>query len=131
MHPGQRDRHASDVLDVTWHGVEPFQPDWSHHSRTLALMLRLYSLSGLVDVLYLVFNMFWEPLSFRLPAPPDGWMWEENINTAAAAPHDIAHSGKLLRSPSPRIDIAARSVRVLVARPGASLSLKPPNSGHF
>lgn len=115
-HAGLQTHLAGEVLDVSWHGVEPFHPDWTTPSHSLAMMLRLYSIDGLVDVVYAVFNMFWEPLEFRVPAAPDSWRWERVIDTAQPSPADFNDPGTLLRSPSPRIKLAARSTQILVAR---------------
>ncbi|MBI1345134.1 glycogen debranching protein GlgX [bacterium] len=117
-HAGQRQFQEADLLDVTWHGVEPHQPDWTPSSRSLALQLRLYSVRGLIDVLYLVFNMFWEPLDFRLPAAPDGWIWRRVIDTAAAGPDDILTNESAGESflHKTRVNVAGRSVTVFVAQ---------------
>lgn len=115
-HAGQRPFPDGELLDVTWHGVEPHQPDWTPNSRSLALQLRLYSVRGLIDVLYLVFNMYWEPLEFRLPPAPDGWIWRRVIDTSACEPCDILSDDQLGESftQGTRIPVAARSVMVLV-----------------
>jgi len=118
-HAGEKAYLGADILDVTWHGVEPHFPDWSMESHSIALMLRMYSVQGLIDVLYLVFNMFWEPLDFRLPPAPEGWIWRKVIDTAAAAPRDICPEDGLgeATQPGKRIHVAARSVQALVALP--------------
>ncbi len=115
MHAGRRQTQSSDLLDVTWHGVEPFQPDWSNESRTLACMLRHYTIEGLNDVVYVVFNMFWEPLTFRLPAAPDSWRWRKYLDTALPPPADVVMVGDQPEVCGPKIEVAGRSTVVLVA----------------
>src|SRR5262249_10016453 len=79
----------SDLLrrvKVEWHGVRLGRPDWGDQSRSLAMLLR--SLHGR-RTLYVIFNAYWEPLTFELPPAPEGQAWRRCIDTALAAPDDI------------------------------------------
>jgi glycogen operon protein len=71
---------------ITWHGVELDRPDWSDHSRSLAFTLRSL---GSRFLLHGMFNAYWEPLTFELPAPPGRQCWRRWIDTALDSPHDI------------------------------------------
>jgi glycogen operon protein len=73
---------------LEWHGVTLDNPDWSDHSHTLAFTLR--SLCGRF-LLHAMFNAYWEPLTFQLPAVPAGspQSWRRCIDTALASPDDI------------------------------------------
>uniref|UniRef100_A0A7C2JYN7 Glycogen debranching enzyme GlgX n=1 Tax=Schlesneria paludicola TaxID=360056 RepID=A0A7C2JYN7_9PLAN len=116
LHPGRRPTANDDLLDVSWHGVEPWQPDWAHHSRTLAMMLKLYALEGLVDTIYAAFNMYWEPLVFHIPEAPDNWTWRKAIDTSQPSPRDIAPPGQEAPiDPNRRLTVGPRSVVVLIA----------------
>lgn len=103
-------------LDVSWHGVEPWKPDWSYDSLSVAMLLR-QSDQEEVDVLYAAFNMYWEPLTFQLPAPPLSKQWRLFADTARPSPQDVAEVGQepVLVDPS-QIRLADRSVVVLTAR---------------
>jgi glycogen operon protein len=70
----------------TWHGVKLGQPDWSPSSHSLALSAHLSK----EDLIYhLIFNAYWEPLEFELPAGNRG-PWRRWVDTALDPPHDIA-----------------------------------------
>jgi isoamylase len=72
----------------TWHGVRLGQPDWSNHSRSVALTVEVRQEKLL---LHLILNGYWEPLDFELPpvgkrgAAP----WRRWIDTALVSPDDI------------------------------------------
>jgi glycogen operon protein len=116
LHPGNPQDDGS-FLEVTWHGTAPWQPDWSHGSRSLALMLRSGQPGSAEDVLYVVLNAYWEPLTFALPAPPRGTRWHVFANTAMPSPEDAWEPG---REPALKDQghffVAARSAVVLVGR---------------
>lgn len=71
-----------------WHGVKQHQPDWSPQSHSLAFSAELpeENLS-----FYIIFNAYWEPLDFELPAGMRavGHPWRRWIDTSLESPHDI------------------------------------------
>jgi len=71
-----------------WHGVKLNQPDWSDHSRTIALSVELLKENLRV---YLIFNAYWESLDFELPQIEDGRqdLWRRWIDTSLESPQDI------------------------------------------
>jgi isoamylase len=73
---------------IEWHGVALNHPDWSDHSHALALTLRSLRERFL---LHGMFNAYWEPLTFEVPAVPPGHQtaWRRCIDTALASPDDI------------------------------------------
>jgi isoamylase len=93
LHYGQG-RSEADTLprllksvNVAFHGVTQATPDESPTSHALALSRT--SFSG-KELIYLMFNAYWEPLDFVLPAAPmpeHGWqLW---IDTSRPSPDDI------------------------------------------
>jgi glycogen operon protein len=90
-HPGEVAPDGS-FLEVTWHGVNAWQADWSPGSRTIAFMLRRYGGSSPEDILYVALNMFWESLSFGLPQPQGSARWH------VAVKHRHAISARCLGS---------------------------------
>jgi glycogen operon protein len=69
-----------------WHGVKLYQPDWGEHSHSIALGTEIQQ-QGMH--FHLVFNAYWEPLTFELPPPPGGAPWRRWIDTARESPEDI------------------------------------------
>jgi len=97
-----------------WHGVKLHQPDWSQQSHSLAFSAEVpeENLS-----FHLIFNAYWEPLEFELPAQRHGTghPWRRWIDTSLESPHDIqdwpaapAVTGRTYRA-------GPRSVVVLIA----------------
>ena len=89
------------LADIHWHGVEPYRPDFSYTSRTLAFSLdgRFTSREHDPDYeidndLYVAFNAWITPLGFRIPPAPTRRRWHRLIDTAAASPHDFLPEGE-------------------------------------
>jgi isoamylase len=116
LHPGTRLAGLS-FLEVTWHGVVAWRPDWSAESRSLAFMLRSGRDPASADVLYVALNLYWKPLTFALPAPPMGLTWRVFVNTAMLSPEDAWTPGsEPVLNDQKHFYLAERSVVVLVAR---------------
>lgn len=119
-HLRNTDYVGSGRADISWHGTQAFQPDWSGSSRTLAFMLCGRHAKGgalLDDDLYVAFNSHWESLTFEIPAPSPGRQWHVAFNTGVAAPADAfaSHQEPLLETQD-RCIVGARSVVILVGR---------------
>jgi isoamylase len=71
-----------------WHGVKLNEPDWSDHSHSIAFSAELKREGQL---LYFIFNAYWEPLEFELPRTEqaEGGCWKRWIDTSLQMPHDI------------------------------------------
>jgi len=63
--------------DVTWHGIDPDNPDFGHDSRFIA-----YCLHRENEGLYIAFNANFNPADVKLPAPPEGQSWKRIVDTA-------------------------------------------------
>ncbi|MFO0863772.1 MAG: glycogen debranching protein GlgX [Gemmataceae bacterium] len=103
--------NSREMPRLEWHGVEPFAPDWEWHSRSVACSIR-----GDEQCLYIAFNAYWEPISFRLPSPLEGETWLRSVDTALASPFDICESGAETLIGSPTYRVEARSAVVLISR---------------
>jgi isoamylase len=76
-----------DRAAIRWHGIRLDRPDWGEHSHSLAFTLRSLHARFL---LHGMFNAYWEPLTFELPAAGrDGQQWRRCIDTALASPDDV------------------------------------------
>ena len=71
---------------LEWSGVEVGQPDLGDDSHSIALTIRADA-----GALHLIFNAYWEPLEFELPAPDvAAGPWRRIVDTSLDAPDDIA-----------------------------------------
>jgi glycogen operon protein len=95
-----------------WHGVALDRPDWGHDSHSLAFTVELRQEHGLV---HLIFNAYWEPLSFELPPVPSGQPWRRWIDTGLDSPNDIVPASEMSVVPGHLYRAEPRSVVVLVA----------------
>jgi glycogen operon protein len=115
-----------------WHGIKLHQPDWSQQSHSLAFSAALpeENLS-----FYIIFNAYWEPLDFELPAEANaaGHSWRRWIDTSLDSPHDIQDwpvapvvTGRAYRA-SPRSVVALIAAADTEARPRpkSELGLEP------
>ena len=90
------DRRFEGMADIVWHGLEPRQPDWGHHSRTLAMTFdgrftsrELEPDSQPDQDFYIAVNSWEEALPFRIPPSPTQRPWKRIVDTALPSPHDI------------------------------------------
>jgi isoamylase len=89
-HPALRRRRFVDKDDIVWHGVEPFFPDFSAKSHTLALALDGRRTERELDRdIYMAFNAGTDAAAFGIPPAPQRKRWRRVIDTALASPLDI------------------------------------------
>jgi len=119
-HLRNQDYVGSGYADVTWHGTQAWNADWSGSSRTLAFMLCGKHAKGGAeadDYIYVATNTHWDGHSFELPQLPDGRQWHVAANTIMPSPEDIWETGQ-----EPLLDdqhnffVGPRSAIVLVGR---------------
>jgi isoamylase len=110
------DRVRSGHPDISWHGLAPWQPDWSPFCRTLAFMLDGDHVPGGDADIYVAANMHWQPHTFLPPTLRNGERWHLCVDTSAPPPHDFVPAQR--RAPRPinaPLRVAARSVVILTA----------------
>lgn len=119
-HFQNRDYVGSGYADITWHGTQAWNADWSDSSRTLAFMLcGKHAKAGTVEdnSIYVAMNMHWQAQWFELPGLPGGVNWHVFANTGCTAPDDCFDLGT-----EPKLDnqsgilLGDRSVVILVAK---------------
>lgn len=96
-HLAHEDYEGSGIPDISWHGQEPWNPDFSHSSRKIAFMLcGKHAKSGFTEdnTIYVAFNMHWEMHGFGLPSPPENTEWHVVVNTDANPEESIWADGK-------------------------------------
>jgi glycogen operon protein len=98
--------------EITWHGVELYQPDWGEFSRTLSFELcdRIRH-----EHMHVMLNAYWDALDFELPAPYHGTCWHRVVDTFLRAPDDFAEPPHKLPQPEHSYRVQPRSVVVLLA----------------
>jgi isoamylase len=106
--------------DISWHGTQAWQADWSGVSRVLAFMLcGRHAKNGAVidDDIYVAMNSHWDALPFELPPPSAGRQWHVAFNTGGGAGQDAhaLHHEPLLETQD-RCLVGGRSVVILVGR---------------
>jgi glycogen operon protein len=110
-----RDVHGIGIADISFHGLQPYAPDFSGWSRCLAFMLSGRNAPEPDVDIYVAMNMHWEALPFRLPKPANGACWGVEINTSMPSPDDIFDPGGGPMLSGDEVIAGPRSVIVLTA----------------
>jgi glycogen operon protein len=97
---------------IIWHGIRLHESDRSPDSHSLAATA--VSLTG-SRVFHLMFNAYWEALSFELPLLPDEFAgsWRRLMDTAIPSPGDICGENKAVLVEEPTYLAQPRSVVLL------------------
>ena len=100
---------------LQWHGVKPFQPDWSDLSHSIGLMAYwgLYSIYA-----YIFVNAYWEDLEIELPPLPRNAKhhWYLLVNTAESYPNDVVNVFAMPRYNAGAImKVQSRSLLILIS----------------
>jgi glycogen operon protein len=119
-HLSNRDYVGSGYADITWHGTQAWNADWSASSRTIAFMLDGKHARGghaADDTIYVAMNMHWDSHVFELPKLPEGQAWHIFANTGMAPADDVWEPDtEPLLSDQNAMILADRSVCILVGR---------------
>lgn len=86
-HFQNRDYAGSGYADITWHGTQAWQANWSADSRTLAFMLcgkHAKQATVADDFIYVAMNTHWQTQWFEVPGLSPGLTWHVAVNTGAA-----------------------------------------------
>ncbi|MDI6402321.1 alpha-amylase family glycosyl hydrolase, partial [Balneolaceae bacterium ANBcel3] len=97
FHFHHQDIRGTGYPDLSFHGVQAWNADWSPSGRVLAFMLdegQMNNGKKKNPVIYVAMNMYWEALPFELPELRDGKKWYMSVNTDMPSPEDIYASGK-------------------------------------
>jgi glycogen operon protein len=119
-HLSNQDRIGRGYPDISWHGAQAWNADWSSSSRSLAFMLDgKQARGGMVedDDIYVAMNMHWDSQWFELPRLPEGKNWHVFANTGASSPEDVWEtSHEPLLDNQNGILLGDRSVVILVGK---------------
>lgn len=115
---------GSGYADITWHGTQAWNADWSNSSRVIAFMLcGKHAKGGTMpdDYIYVAINTYWDALSFELPGLPTGLVWHIFANTSVPSPADIQTPGQEpVMDDQRHVLVGGRSVIVLVGKQASS-----------
>jgi glycogen operon protein len=114
------DQVGSGYPDISFHGVQAWNTDYSAGSRVLAYMLcGEHAKGGHVkdDYIYVAMNAYWDALPFELPQLKTGMLWHVFANTSVESPYDAAEVGEepVLENQHSFL-VGGRSVAILVGR---------------
>jgi len=85
------DRFGNVITDITWHGVDPFEPDTGYTSHSIAFMISGFEpIRGTTidNDIYVILNQWKEPLQFILP-PIHAKSWYRVVDTSLPYPDDF------------------------------------------
>lgn len=105
---------AIEKNQVTWHGVEPYQPDWSPTSHSIGMCV--YSESS--DSYYYMFiNSYWEGLHIKIPNVPSNHnlKWLRIVDTSLPSPDDFRNDPKQMERIGHFYYVASHTILVLVS----------------
>ncbi len=121
-----KDVIGSGYPDISWHGVQPWKPDWGLASRSIAFMLcgrHGAAAGGPAHFIYCAFNMYYKPLEFALPVLPKGYVWFRVADTSLNSPDDIVEPGQEVLLPGVKaLTLAERSSVILLGKPDPATS---------
>lgn len=100
---------------IQWHGVEPFNPDWSPVSHSIGVTFYSYS----DECFYYAFiNAYWEGLHVKIPEIPGqaNEKWKRVIDTSLPSPDDVEPNVKKMIEIGHNYYVGPRSILVLVGK---------------
>ncbi|MCF0051896.1 glycogen debranching protein GlgX [Dyadobacter sp. LJ53] len=119
-HFQHKDYVGSGFADITFHGTQAWQPDFSPSSRCLAFMLDgAHAKSGTIrdDSIHVAMNSHWDALYYELPPLPAGQKWHLAVNTDMPTGEDIYEVGKEPRlEDQGRFLVGGRATVILVGK---------------
>ena len=126
-HPALRSCHhlganqaGNGYPDISWHGLDAWNADWSKESRVLAFLLNGENVKGgkaQDNFIYVAMNMHWEMHGFKPPRLPGGLAWHVAANTDMPAPEDVMEPGTEKRlGNQDEFLVGPRSVVILIGK---------------
>jgi glycogen operon protein len=100
-----------------WHGTKLGEPDFRPHSHSLALEVRNCTAN---EDFFLIFNAYWDPLTFQLPRPAAGRAWQKIVDTSLGSPEDFVDVERAKAVSTDSLTVPARTSCVLMQPVSAS-----------
>ncbi|ABR30415.1 glycogen debranching protein [Thermosipho melanesiensis] len=87
-----KDLTGDGIADISWHGIMPFEPDWSYNSHSIAFMISgsdfLCENAKEDNDIFVILNQWIEPLQFTLPILHNK-TWYRVVDTSKDSPNDF------------------------------------------
>lgn len=80
--PRMMDYLSKGCPDLSIHGTEPWRPDFNYVSRCFGMMYNEAYTKEKKGKMYIMFNMYWEPQDFNIPANEPKMKWKLLFTTA-------------------------------------------------
>lgn len=120
FHFHNTDYKGTGYPDISFHGTQAWNADWSDSSKVLAFLLDGgHAKNGYTndDMIYIAANMYWEALPFEIPSLPQDKNWYVSVNTGLPSPNDFFEIGKEKEIEDPySFLVGARSIVILVGK---------------
>lgn len=110
---------GSGYADISWHGTQPWQVDWSDDARAIAILIDANHVKGDTtpdDFIYIAFNTYHEALWFAPPKLHGSKRWYVAVNTGMPGPDDIHAAGEEPGLGADSLLVGPRSTVVLLGR---------------
>lgn len=111
-----KDYSGDGIADITWHGIKPYNPDFSYDSHTLAYMVSgedFLDPDHLIDNdVYVALNSYTEALEFELPRLKNK-SWYLVVDTSRNSPNDILDNPEKINI---KYKVNAKSSIILISK---------------
>jgi isoamylase len=97
---------------IVWHGTKLGHPDWADNSHSLAFSLRQPEKG---EHLHIIFNAYWDTLTFELPLLSSGECWYRVVDTALPSPQDFCELDKAQLITQDSYKVEGRSAVIFMA----------------
>jgi len=120
--PKVLDTLAKGIPDVSYHGVNAWQPEFENWRRQLGILYcgeYARQKDGETDhSFYVLYNMHWEAHEFALPNPGKGFVWFLSMDTSDQKDNGFYPIGEEVLLPDQKIyTMPARTIAVLIEKP--------------
>lgn len=116
-----KDLMGCGLPDISWHGLEPWKPQFEDSCHELAVMYcgeyAKKADGSRDDDILVICNMYWEPQIFGLPKPSKGRRWHLAVDTGRRELADLAPADQeILLKEQRNYTAVPRSVIVFIAK---------------
>lgn len=116
---GTQELHISDyrskgIPDLSYHGEKAWFPDFTYRQRAIGVMYNGAYQGEKDEIIYVAYNMYWEPLPFALPSLGEKQSWRCAVNTEEEQSFRPAEEAEKLSPNTKSIEVPARTIVILI-----------------